>query len=73
MFSLPADGGRVFSEGQMKAKRSVAALSVTGIVVVSVVAGIDLFSSPGSISASEQVSGRADSSRARAVSVVTAV
>ena len=44
----------------MKAKRSVAALSVTGIVVVSVVAGIDLFSSPGSSSASEQVSGRAE-------------
>jgi hypothetical protein len=57
---LPADGGRVFSEGQMKAKRSVAALSVTGIVVVSVVAGIDLFSSPGSSVASEQVSGRAE-------------
>ncbi|MGY4767990.1 aggregation-promoting factor C-terminal-like domain-containing protein [Kribbella sp. CWNU-51] len=44
----------------MKAKRSVAALSVTGIVVVSVVASIDLFSSPGSSSASEQVSGRAE-------------
>ena len=44
----------------MKAKRSVAALSVTGIVVVSVVAGIDLFSSPGSSTASEQVSGRAE-------------
>jgi len=44
----------------MKAKRSVAVLSVTGIVVVSVVAGIDLFSSPGSSSASEQVSGRAE-------------
>ena len=44
----------------MKAKRSLAALSVTGIVVVSVVAGIDLFSSPGSSSASEQVSGRAE-------------
>ncbi|GAA2837318.1 hypothetical protein [Kribbella solani] len=44
----------------MKAKRSVAALSVTGIVVVSVVAGIDLFSSPGSSSASESVSGRAE-------------
>jgi hypothetical protein len=55
----------------MKAKRSVAALSVTGIAVVSVVAGIDLFSSPGSSSASEQVSGRAEmavmnSERARA-------
>ena len=44
----------------MKAKRSVAALSVTGIVVVSVVAGIDLFSSPGTSLASEQVSGRAE-------------
>ena len=44
----------------MKAKRSVAALSVTGIAVVSVVAGIDLFSSPGSSSASEKVSGRAE-------------
>ena len=44
----------------MKAKRSVAALSVTGIAVVSVVAGIDLFSSPGSSSAAEHVSGRAE-------------
>ncbi|GAA1587513.1 transglycosylase SLT domain-containing protein [Kribbella hippodromi] len=44
----------------MKAKRSVAALSVTGIAVVSVVAGIDLFSSPGSSNASENVSGRAE-------------
>ncbi|NIK57072.1 hypothetical protein [Kribbella shirazensis] len=44
----------------MKAKRSVAVLAVTGIAVVSVVAGIDLFSSPGSSSASEQVSGRAE-------------
>ncbi|WUJ72200.1 hypothetical protein OG809_02820 [Kribbella soli] len=44
----------------MKAKRSVAALAVTGIAVVSVVAGIDLFSSPGSSSASEKVSGRAE-------------
>ncbi len=60
MFLLPADGGRVFSEGQMKAKRSFAALSVTGIAVVSVVAGIDLFSSPGSSAASDQVSGRAE-------------
>ncbi|MFG1817128.1 hypothetical protein ACGFIF_25450 [Kribbella sp. NPDC049174] len=56
----------------MKAKRSVAALSVTGIAVVSVVAGIDLFSSPGSSHASEQVSGRAEmavlnSEKARAV------
>ncbi|MEV0286757.1 MULTISPECIES: hypothetical protein [unclassified Kribbella] len=55
----------------MKAKRSVAALSVTGIAVVSVVAGIDLFSSPGSSQAAEQVSGRAEmavlnSERARA-------
>ncbi|MFD7155818.1 hypothetical protein ACFV9C_14520 [Kribbella sp. NPDC059898] len=44
----------------MKAKRSVAVLAVTGIAVVSVVAGVDLFSSPGSSSASEQVSGRAE-------------
>jgi len=44
----------------MKAKRSVAALAVTGVAVVSVVAGIDLFSSPGSSSASEKVSGRAE-------------
>jgi flagellar biosynthesis GTPase FlhF len=44
----------------MKAKRSVTALAVTGIAVVSVVAGIDLFSSPGSSSASEKVSGRAE-------------
>src|SRR5690242_8571968 len=44
----------------MKAKRSVAVLAVTGIAVVSVVAGIDLFSSPGSSSASEKVSGRAE-------------
>jgi len=44
----------------MKAKRSVAALSVTGIAVVSVVAGIDLFSSPGSSVASDKVSGRAE-------------
>jgi len=56
----------------MKAKRSFAALSVTGIAVVSVVAGIDLFSSPGSSHASEQVSGRAEmavlnSEKARAV------
>ncbi|WP_433161430.1 hypothetical protein [Kribbella sp. CA-247076] len=33
---------------------------MTGIAVVSVVAGIDLFSSPGSSHASEQVSGRAE-------------
>jgi len=44
----------------MKAKRSVAVLAVTGIAVVSVVAGVDLFSSPGSSSASEKVSGRAE-------------
>jgi hypothetical protein len=44
----------------MKAKRSVAVLAVTGIAVVSVVAGIDLFSSPGSSRASEEVSGRAE-------------
>src|SRR5215470_998530 len=44
----------------MKAKRSVAALSVTGIAVVSVVAGIDLFASPGSSLASDNVSGRAE-------------
>jgi hypothetical protein len=44
----------------MKAKRSVAVLAVTGIAVVSVVASIDLFSSPGSSSASEKVSGRAE-------------
>jgi hypothetical protein len=44
----------------MKAKRSVATLAVTGVAVVSVVAGIDLFSSPGSSSASEKVSGRAE-------------
>jgi hypothetical protein len=60
----------------MKAKRSVAALSVTGIAVVSVVAGIDLFSSPGSSVASEQVSGRAEmavlnSERARAATIKT--
>jgi hypothetical protein len=44
----------------MKAKRSVTALAVTGIAVVSVVAGIDLFSAPGTSSASEKVSGRAE-------------
>ncbi|MEU8226375.1 hypothetical protein [Kribbella sp. NPDC048915] len=44
----------------MKAKRSVAVLAVTGIAVVSVVAGIDLFSSPGRSNASEKVSGRAE-------------
>ncbi len=44
----------------MKAKRSVAILAVSGIVVVSVVAGLDLFSSPGSDAASDPVSGRAE-------------
>jgi hypothetical protein len=44
----------------MKAKRSVAVLAVTGIAVVSVVASVDLFSSPGSSSAAEGVSGRAE-------------
>ncbi|GAA1605266.1 hypothetical protein GCM10009789_69020 [Kribbella sancticallisti] len=43
----------------MKAKRSVAVLAVSGIAVVSVVAGLDLFSSPGSSAASDSVSGRA--------------
>ena len=42
----------------MKAKRSFAILAVSGIAVVSVVAGIDLFSSPGS--AASDVSGRAE-------------
>jgi flagellar biosynthesis GTPase FlhF len=44
----------------MKAKRSVAILAVSGIVVVSVVAGLDLFASPGSANASDPVSGRAE-------------
>ncbi|TWD73380.1 hypothetical protein FB561_7269 [Kribbella amoyensis] len=44
----------------MKAKRSVAILAVTGIAVVSVVAGFDLFTSPGSSAASDPVSGRAE-------------
>jgi len=44
----------------MKAKRSVAILAVSGIAVVSVVAGLDLFSSPGSSAASDPVSGRAE-------------
>ncbi|MEU4394816.1 hypothetical protein [Kribbella sp. NPDC023855] len=44
----------------MKAKRSVAILAVSGIAVVSVVAGFDLFASPGSNSASGAVSGRAE-------------
>ena len=44
----------------MKAKRSVAVLAVTGIAVVSVVASIDLFSSPTTTAASDPVSGRAE-------------
>jgi hypothetical protein len=44
----------------MKAKRSVAILAVSGIAVVSVVAGFDLFASPGSSAASDPVSGRAE-------------
>jgi flagellar biosynthesis GTPase FlhF len=44
----------------MKAKRSVAVLAVCGIAVVTVVAGIDLFSSPGTSAASDPVSGRAE-------------
>lgn len=44
----------------MKAKRSVAILAVCGIAVVSVVAGLDLFASPGSNAASDPVSGRAE-------------
>jgi flagellar biosynthesis GTPase FlhF len=44
----------------MKAKRSVAILAVSGIAVVSVVAGFDLFASPGSNAASDPVSGRAE-------------
>jgi hypothetical protein len=44
----------------MKAKRSVAILAVSGIAVVSVVAGFDLFASPGTSSASGAVSGRAE-------------
>ncbi|ONI71817.1 hypothetical protein BWI15_16945 [Kribbella sp. ALI-6-A] len=44
----------------MKAKRSVAVLAVSGIAVVTVVAGIDLFSSPGTSAASDPVSGRAE-------------
>ncbi len=43
----------------MKAKRSFAILAVSGIAVVSVVAGIDLFSPPGSSAASD-ISGRAE-------------
>jgi flagellar biosynthesis GTPase FlhF len=44
----------------MKAKRSVAILAVTGIAVVSIVASIDLFSSPTTTAASDPVSGRAE-------------
>ena len=44
----------------MKAKPSLALLAVSGIVVVSAVAGVDLFSSPGSTAASDPVSGRAE-------------
>jgi len=44
----------------MKAKRSFAVLAVVGIAVVSAVAGIDLFTSPGSNAASDPVSGRAE-------------
>ena len=59
MFLLQPTGVR-YSEGQMKAKRSVAILAVSGIVVVSVVAGLDLFSPSGSDAASDPVSGRAE-------------
>jgi hypothetical protein len=44
----------------MIAKRSFAVLAVSGIAVVSVVAGLDLFSPPGSNAASDPVSGRAE-------------
>jgi hypothetical protein len=44
----------------MKAKRSFAILAVSGIAVVSGVAGLDLFTSPGSNAASDPVSGRAE-------------
>jgi hypothetical protein len=44
----------------MKAKRSFAILAVSGIAVVSVVAGLDLFSPPGSNAASDPVTGRAE-------------
>jgi hypothetical protein len=44
----------------MKAKRSFAILAVSGIAVVSVVAGLDLFSPPGSNAASGAVTGRAE-------------
>ena len=44
----------------MKAKRSVAALAVSGIAVVSIVTGMDLFTTPSSTAASDPVSGRAE-------------
>ncbi|TDO45047.1 hypothetical protein EV643_114192 [Kribbella sp. VKM Ac-2527] len=44
----------------MKAKRSVAVLAVSGIAVVSFVAGMDLFTTPTSTAASDPVSGRAE-------------
>jgi hypothetical protein len=44
----------------MKAKPSFAVLAVSGIAVVSVVAGMDLFTSPSSDAASDPVSGRAE-------------
>jgi hypothetical protein len=44
----------------MKAKPSLAVLAVSGIAVVSVVAGMDLFTSPSSSAASDPVSGRAE-------------
>jgi hypothetical protein len=44
----------------MKAKPSFAVLAVSGIAVVSVVAGMDLFTSPSSNAASDPVSGRAE-------------
>jgi hypothetical protein len=44
----------------MKAKPSLAVLAVSGIAVVSVVAGMDLFTSPSSNAASDPVSGRAE-------------
>jgi len=43
----------------MKAKRSFAALAVGGVAVVSVVAGVDMFSNNGNGVASDPVSGRA--------------
>ena len=44
----------------MKAKRSVAVLAVSGIAVVSIVTGMDLFTTPSSTAASDPVSGRAE-------------